>query len=113
MRQGTTGVLLLARTKALAQELSRQFRARAIEKSYLALVHGDARNFPEKEGQIDASLNFDDGRVRLVVQAAASGNGSCVQEEAPSLPVAELLGRGGGGKAARTAWEVLASSVSR
>ena len=111
MRQGTTGVLLLARTKALAQELSRQFRARAIEKSYLALVHGDARSFPEKEGQIDASLNFDDGRVRLVVQAAASGNGSCVQEEA--LPVAELLGRGGGGKAARTAWEVLASSVSR
>jgi hypothetical protein len=115
--QGTTGVLVLARTKALARELSQQFRARAIDKSYLALVvhdGGDARSFfPAKEarGLIDASLSFDDGRVR--VQAAASlsgnGNGSGAQQ---ALPVAEL-GPLAGGKVARTAWEVLASSVSR
>ena len=89
----------------MARELSQQFRARAIDKSYLALViHGDARSFPakEKEGFIDASLNFDDGRVQ--VQAAPSDSG------AQALPVAEL---GPGGKVARTAWEVLASSVSR
>ncbi|KAF8502375.1 pseudouridine synthase [Russula emetica] len=81
--KGTTGVLVLARTKALARELSQQFRERVIEKSYLALVIGDSRSFsPAKEGLIDASLSFDDGRVRL----------------------------GPGSKAARTTWEVLASS---
>jgi 23S rRNA-/tRNA-specific pseudouridylate synthase len=111
LSQGTTGVLVLARTKALARELSQQFRARAIDKSYLALVvHGDdddddhaRRFFPAKEGLIDASLSFDDdGRVRLGVQADASLSG------APhALPLA------GGSKAARTTWEVLATSVSR
>jgi hypothetical protein len=117
--QGTTGVLVLARTKALARELSQQFRARAIGKSYLALVHGDAESFPTKEGLIDASLSFDDGRVRLGDQYAAggsgNGNGSGAQAALP-LPVAEPgLGPGPGGKAvaARTTWEVLASSVSR
>jgi 23S rRNA-/tRNA-specific pseudouridylate synthase len=108
LSQGTTGVLVLARTKTLARELSQQFRARAIDKSYLALVvhpGGDARSsFPAKEGLIDASLSFDDdGRVRLGVQAApASLSGAAPQ----ALPVA-------GGKVARTTWEVLASSVSR
>ncbi|KAI0000362.1 pseudouridine synthase [Russula vinacea] len=84
--KGTTGVLVLARTKALARELSRQFRMHAVEKSYLALVRGDARRFPVKEGVIAAPLSIDDGRVRV---QAASGHG---------------------GKAAHTAWEVLASS---
>jgi 23S rRNA-/tRNA-specific pseudouridylate synthase len=108
LSQGTTGVLVLARTKTLARELSQQFRARAIDKSYLALVvhpGGDARSsFPAKEGLIDASMSFDDdGRVRLGVQAApASLSGAAPQ----ALPVA-------GGKVARTTWEVLASSVSR
>jgi hypothetical protein len=116
--QGTTGVLVLARTKALARELSQQFRARAIDKSYLALVHGDARCFPTNEGLIDASLSFDDGRVRLGVQYAASGsgNGNGSGQATLPLPVAEPeLGPGPGGKAmaARTIWEVLGSSVSR
>ena len=103
----------------MARELSQQFRARAIDKSYLALVHGDAKSFPTKGGLIDASLSFDDGRVRLRVQYAAggsgNGNGSGAQAALP-LPVAEPeLGPGPGGKAvaARTTWEVLASSVSR
>jgi 23S rRNA-/tRNA-specific pseudouridylate synthase len=105
--QGTTGVLVLARTKTLARELSQQFRTRAIGKSYLALVvhaSGDARSiFTAKEGLIDASLSFDDGRVR-VQDTAISGNGSGASAELGSLA---------GGKAARTTWEVLASSVSR
>jgi 23S rRNA-/tRNA-specific pseudouridylate synthase len=98
--QGTTGVLVVARTKALARELSRQFRTHAVEKTYLALVRGDARRFPVKEGLITASLSFDDGRVRVVQAAAASGSGARTEP-------------GPGGKAARTAWEVLASSVSQ
>jgi len=94
----------------LARELSQQFRARAIDKSYLALVHGDARSFPAKEGVIDALLSFDDGRVRLQAASTTSGgNGSGAQ--AP--PIAEPGPGPGGGKATRTAWEVLDSSVSR
>ncbi|KAI0288528.1 pseudouridine synthase [Russula brevipes] len=90
--KGTTGALILARTKALARELSQQFRTHAIEKSYLALVRGAAKSFPVKEGLITASLRSDDGRVR--VHAADT--------QAQAEPA--------GGKPARTAWEVLASS---
>lgn len=100
--QGTTGVLVLARTKALARELSRQFRTHAVEKTYLALVRGDAGSFPAKEGLIAGQLSFDDGRVR-VVQATASGESGGGTQAEP----------GAGGKAAQTAWEVLASSVSQ
>ncbi|KAI0301002.1 pseudouridine synthase [Multifurca ochricompacta] len=60
--KGTTGVLILACTKALARELSRQFRTHAIGKTYFALI---------------------------AAHHAQLGN-----------------------KSARTAWEVLSSSVS-
>jgi 23S rRNA-/tRNA-specific pseudouridylate synthase len=85
--QGTTGVLVLARTKALARELSQQFRSRTIEKTYLALVLGGSREFSAKKGLISGSLSFDDGRVQLGA------------EEGP------------GSKPALTMWEVLAFSV--
>ena len=85
--QGTTGVLMLACTKALAQELSQQFRARAIEKTYLALVLGGSRNFSVTKGSISGSLSFVDGRVQLGAE-----------EES-------------GSKSALTTWEVLAFSV--
>ena len=91
--QGTTGALILARTKALARELSRQFRTHAIGKTYLALVRGGARRFPEKEGLIAGALGFRDGRVRI-----ASG--------------AQTEPAGSSSKSARTGWELLASSVS-
>ena len=85
--QGTTGVLMLACTKALARELSQQFRARAIEKTYLALVLGGGSDFSVTKGLISGSLSFDDGRVQL-----------SAEEEAGSKP-------------ALTTWEVLAFSV--
>ena len=83
-------------------------------------MHADARSFPatRKEGLIDASLRFDNGRVRLEVQAQAPANGnpngddSGAQAALP-LTVAELPGSEGKVAAARTTWEVLASSVSR
>jgi len=84
--KGTTGVLVLACTKALARELSQQFRSRAIEKTYLALVLGGSREFSAKKGLISGSLSFDDGRVQLGA------------EEEP------------GSKNALTMWEVLALS---
>ena len=78
------------------------------------MIHGDdaKSSFPAKEGLIDASMSFDDdGRVRLGVQADARASLSGAPQALP-LPVAEL-GPLAGGKAARTTWEVLASSVSR
>ena len=78
---------MLACTKALARELSQQFRSRAIEKTYLALVLGGSREFSAKQGLISGSLSFDDGRVQLGT------------EEEP------------GSKSALTTWEVLAFSV--
>jgi hypothetical protein len=123
--QGTTGVLILARTKHLARELSRQFRTHAIAKTYLALVRGEPRDWngagagagtasgarTVTTGLITAPLSLDDdGRVQVHPQPQ------------PEVGTADLLepaqghredGRvGGSGKAARTAWEVLASSFS-
>jgi len=45
-------VLLLARSREIAAELGRQFMARSVEKSYLAIVRG----WPEGEGTIDYAL---------------------------------------------------------
>jgi hypothetical protein len=140
IRQGTTGVLILARTKALARELSRQFRTRTIEKTYLALVHGDpgAWTGPSanastgsgaraRAGLITAPLSLgSDGRVRVRIHHRLEDRLLHPLEEArgrPEVGDAADLGPGrrldqldqlvgGNLKAAQTAWEVLASSVS-
>jgi len=39
----TSGVMVLARTDAAMESLMRQFRHRTVEKTYLALVHGEPR----------------------------------------------------------------------
>ncbi|KAI9507430.1 pseudouridine synthase [Russula earlei] len=95
--KGTTGVLVLARTKASARDLSRQFRTHAIEKTYLALVRATAgTSFPAKEGLITSALTLDrDGRVRVRAGASESRAGPRLGDKV---------------KAARTAWRVLTSS---
>src|SRR5690349_13793683 len=40
---GTSGVMVLARTEAAAEELLRQFRARTVRKTYSAIVHNEPR----------------------------------------------------------------------
>jgi tRNA pseudouridine65 synthase len=50
--RATSGVLLLAKSRDMAAELGRQFMARSVEKSYLAIVRG----WPEAEGTIDYAL---------------------------------------------------------
>ena len=53
---GTSGLLLIARSDAAAQGLFEQFRAREVEKVYLAIVHGDPRFDSEWiEGEIGRS----------------------------------------------------------
>ncbi|MDR3387123.1 MAG: pseudouridine synthase [Rudaea sp.] len=50
--RATSGVLLLAKSREVAGELGRVFMARAVEKTYLAVVRG----WPEAEGTIDYAL---------------------------------------------------------
>ncbi len=49
----TSGVLVVAKTEAAHQSLSRQFTARVVKKRYLALVHGEVR---EESGWIEAAI---------------------------------------------------------
>ena len=51
--RATSGVLLLARTSEAAAEFGRQFMARAVAKSYLAVVRG----WPAEQGEIDYPLS--------------------------------------------------------
>ena len=50
--RATSGVLLLTTSREIAAELGQQFMARAVEKSYLAIVRG----WPAREGEIDYAL---------------------------------------------------------
>lgn len=49
----TSGILVIAKTKQAFEELQRQFKERIVEKSYIALVHGEVAN---KEGEIEATV---------------------------------------------------------
>ncbi|KAH7907655.1 pseudouridine synthase [Hygrophoropsis aurantiaca] len=63
--KSTTGALILARNASVAKQLSQQFQARTIEKSYLALVRGGEKSFPARSGEIRDALDIDDGRVSI------------------------------------------------
>lgn len=56
--KGTSGVLLFAFEPEVTREMSRQFEANEVEKTYLAVVRG----WPEESGRIDHALSrrFDD-----------------------------------------------------
>jgi 23S rRNA pseudouridine1911/1915/1917 synthase len=49
----TSGVLVVAKTQAAHVELTRRFAAREVQKTYLALVHGEVR---EKTGRVDVPI---------------------------------------------------------
>ena len=64
----TSGVLLVARTTEALEALARQFRARTIEKRYVALVHGAVR---AQRGTIDRPVGRDArDRKRMSVRSA-------------------------------------------
>lgn len=63
--KGTTGSLVLARTLAMARELSLQFQQRTVEKTYLALVRGGNTSFTSTRGQIRTPIQYTDGRASL------------------------------------------------
>lgn len=49
----TSGILLIAKTKDAFRELQMQFKERIVEKTYVALVHGEVTS---KEGKIEAEV---------------------------------------------------------
>ncbi len=51
--KGTSGVMVVAKDDEAYQQLTRQFRNRTVEKSYLAIVYG---RFSQEEGLIDAPI---------------------------------------------------------
>ena len=65
--KGTSGLLVVAKTEAAHENLSDQFRARDIFKSYVALVHGQVER---KRGQIEQPIARDPrNRTRMAVVA--------------------------------------------
>ena len=80
----TSGLLVVAKTDAAQASLMRQFGERSIEKSYLALVRGDA---PATRGRVEAPVGRDPrDRQRMAVVA---GGREAVTEY-------EVLAAGGG-----------------
>lgn len=68
----TSGVLLVAKNDAAHQALSAQFKARTMEKHYLAVVQG---GFAQDEGEIDAPLarhRTDRKRMAVVTEGKPS-----------------------------------------
>ncbi|KAI0641017.1 pseudouridine synthase [Trametes meyenii] len=81
----TTGAFLLARTAAVARELSLQFlRRETVQKTYLALACGDASAFPRTRGVIESTWESVDGRVRVApwtdADAGAEGRDPSVKK---------------------------------
>jgi len=64
--KGTSGVLLVARNDAAHRALAAQFADRAVEKTYLALVHGHVRN---EQGRVTAPISRDPvRRIRMTAK---------------------------------------------
>jgi len=57
--KGTSGVMLAAKSDAIHRELAKQFAGRAVEKHYLALVHGSPKS---SAGQKEVTIRADIGR---------------------------------------------------
>ena len=66
--KGTSGLLVVAKNEATHENLSDQFRAREVFKSYVALVHGQLE---KRKGQIDQPIARDPrNRTRMAIVRA-------------------------------------------
>lgn len=69
--KGTSGLMVVAKTEPAHENLSDQFRAREVFKSYLALVHGVVK---QASGRIDQPLARDPrNRIRMAVVPGGRG----------------------------------------
>lgn len=63
--KGTSGLMVVAKTEAAHENLTDQFRARNVFKSYLALAHGQVE---KRKGEIDQPIARDPrNRIRMAV----------------------------------------------
>jgi 23S rRNA pseudouridine1911/1915/1917 synthase len=61
----TSGLIVVAKDEQTAEELSRQFHDREVEKTYIALVHGSVE---QNSGKIDAPITRDrHNRTKMTV----------------------------------------------
>lgn len=75
----TSGVILVAKNDAAHRDLQAQFKAREVEKEYLALVYGGMS--PER-GEINAAIGRDPReRKRMGVMAASQGRPAATRYE--------------------------------
>jgi tRNA pseudouridine65 synthase len=88
--RATSGVLLLAKSRDMAAELGRQFMARSVEKSYLAIVRG----WPESEGVIDYALPDSRERSARKPALARSRYGDRADRARPLYGTTLRAGRG-------------------
>src|SRR5450432_4246008 len=73
----TSGVVLMAKNSETAGELGKILESRAIEKEYLAIVHG---HVSQKSGTIDAPLGRD-GHSIVAVKDCVREDGAAAQTE--------------------------------
>jgi 23S rRNA pseudouridine1911/1915/1917 synthase len=73
----TSGVTVVAKNAAVAGELGRLWEARAVEKEYLAIVHGHVR---DGHGLIDAPLGKDE-HSRVAIKDCVRADGAAAQTE--------------------------------
>lgn len=82
----TSGVMVLARSKTTAVELSEAFRARTVEKAYLAICQG-----VPAEGWVEAPIGKDRRRPRARAVRALQQGGQAAQTEIRLLGTAQTL----------------------
>jgi 23S rRNA pseudouridine1911/1915/1917 synthase len=69
--RGTSGLLAVAKSDAAHTGLTRQLKARSVERRYLCLVHGSVR---EPEGVIETPIGRDPGnRLKMAVRPPGAG----------------------------------------
>ena len=73
----TSGVTVVAKSTAIAGELGRLWEARAVEKEYVAIVHGSVR---DEHGLIDAPLGKDE-LSRVAIKDCVRADGTSAQTE--------------------------------
>ncbi|OGB92079.1 MAG: pseudouridine synthase, partial [candidate division NC10 bacterium RIFCSPLOWO2_02_FULL_66_22] len=86
----TSGVLVVAKTEAAHQSLSRQFKERVVKKQYLALVHGEVR---QDSGRIEAAIGRrEHDRKRMGVREHGGRQARTAYQVIRRLPGMTVLG---------------------
>jgi 23S rRNA pseudouridine1911/1915/1917 synthase len=85
--KGTSGVMLLAKSEAMREQLKEQFKNRAVKKKYLAIVYG---KFKAATGRIDLAIGRSRGDPRR--RLAGRGASGKLREALTEWRVLEPLG---------------------